>query len=161
MVEEYVPPDYRNDSLYKEFMEQRTQDLNNPSTTEEHDSFPFPIEPLRSILSTNKPTRPSMHSSESGIFSPLASSRTPLLSPAVPIETSTPHPSSSHHDQPAQLSHREHLSPIQQFIRNKATRMVKNSVNSRTKGPKYNCLQPNNPDSKSVLMTITREGYKL
>ena len=54
MIEEYVPPDYRNDSFYERFMEQRTGDLNNPSTTEEHDSFPFPIEPLRSILSTHK-----------------------------------------------------------------------------------------------------------
>ena len=160
MIEEYVPPDYRNDNFYERFMEQRTQDLNYPSTTEEHDSFPFPIEPLRCILSTNKPTRPGMHSNDSGITSPLASSRTPVLSPAVPIETSTPHPS-SHHDQPAQLSHRKHLSPIQQFIRNSATRMVRNSVNSRTKVPKYNRSQPNYPDSQSVLRTITRQGYKL
>ena len=56
-------------------MEQRTRDLNNPTTTEEHDSFPFPIEPLRSISSTNKPKRSSMHSSDSGITSPFASSR--------------------------------------------------------------------------------------
>ena len=33
-------------------MEQRTRDLNILSTTEEHDSFPFPIEPLRPISST-------------------------------------------------------------------------------------------------------------
>ena len=117
-------------------MEKRTRDLNNPSTTEKHDSFPFPIEPLRSILSTNKPTRPSMHSNDSGITSPLGSSHTPVLSLAVPIETSTPHPSSSQHQEPAQLSHREHLSPIQQFIRNSVTRAVRNSVNSRTKEPK-------------------------
>ena len=161
MIEEYVPPDYRNDSFYERFMEQRTRDLNNPSTTEEHDSFLFEIEPLRSILSTNKPTRPSMHSNDSGITSPLVSSRTPVLSPAVPIETSTPHPSSSHHDQPAQVSPREHLSPIQQFIRNSATRMAKNSNKSRLEEPKYNRSQPNYPDSQSVLRTTTRQEYKL
>ena len=142
-------------------MKQHTRDLNNLSTTEEHDSFPFPIEPLRSNLSTNKPTRPSMHSNDSGITSPLASSRTPMLSPAVSIETSTPHPSSSHHDQPAQLSHREHLSPIQQFIRNSAPRMVRNSVESRTKVPKYDRSQPKYPNFQSVMRTITRQGYML
>ena len=97
MVAEYVPSDHRNDDFYERFMEQRARDLNNPSTTEEHDFFPFPIEPLRSISSTNKPKRSSMHSNDSGITSLLASSRTPVLSLAIPIETSSPHPSPSHH----------------------------------------------------------------
>ena len=56
-------------------MEQRTRDLNNPSTTEEHESFRFPIELLRSISSTNQTKRSSMHSNDSGITSPLASSQ--------------------------------------------------------------------------------------
>ena len=94
-------------------MEQRTRDLKNPSITEEHDSFQFPIEPLRSISSATKPKRSSMHSNDSGITSPLASSRTPVLSHANPTEISTPHPTSSQHAQTAQLSPREHLSPIQ------------------------------------------------
>ena len=93
-------------------MEQRTRGLNNPCTTDEHDSFPFPIEPLRSISSTNQPKRSSMHSNDSGITSPLAPSRTPVLSPTIP-DTSTRHPSSSQHAQTAQLSPRENLSPIQ------------------------------------------------
>ena len=158
MIEEYVPSDHQNDNFYERFMEQRTRDLNNPSTTEEHDSFPFPIEPLRSISSTNQPKRSSMHSNDSGITSPLASSRTPVLSPTIPAETSTPHPSSSQRAQTAQLSLRENLSPIQQFIRNSATRMARNSG---PKEPKYNGSQPNYPDSLSVLRTITRQGYKL
>ena len=90
MIEEYVPPDYRNDNFYERFMERRTRDLNNPSTTAEHDSFPLPIEPLRSIPSVSKPKRSSMQSNDSGITSPLASSRTPVLSSAIPTETSTP-----------------------------------------------------------------------
>ena len=142
-------------------MEQRTRDLKNPSTTEEHDSFSFPIEPLRSISSTNQPQRSSMHSNDSGITSPLASSRTPLLSPAIPAETSTPHPSSSQRAQTAQLSSRENLSPIQQFFRNSANRMARSGAKPRSKDPKYDRLQPNYPDSQSVLRTITRQGYKL
>ena len=161
MIKEYVPPDYRNDNFYEQFMKQRTRDLNTPSTTEEHDSFPFPTEPLRCILSTNKLTRPGMQSKDSGITSPLVSSRTLVLSSAVLIDISTPHPSSSHHDQPAQVSPREHLSPIQQFIRNSATRMARYSVKLRPKEPKYIRSQPNYPDSQSVLRTITRQGYKL
>ena len=102
-----------------------------------------------------------MQSNDSGITSPFASSRTPVLSPAIPAETSTPHPPSSQQAQPAQLSHREHLSLIQQFIRNSATRMARKSVNSRPKEPKYNRSQPNYPNSQSVLRTITRQGYKL
>ena len=128
-------------------MEQRARDLNNQATTEEHDSFAFPIEPLRSILSTNKPKRSSMHSNDSGITSPFASSRTPVLSPAIPTETSTPHPSSSQQAQTAQLSPREHLSPIQQFLHNSATCLVRVSVKSRRKKPKCNRSQPSYPAS--------------
>ena len=100
MIEEYVPSDHQDDTFYERFMEQRTRDLNNPSTTDKHDSFPFPIEPLRSISSTNQPKRSSMHSNDSGITSPLASFRTPVLSPTIPAETSTPQPSSSRAAQP-------------------------------------------------------------
>ena len=128
MIEEYVPSDHQIDNFYERFMEQRTRDLNNPSTTEEHDSFPFPTELLRSISSTNRLKRSSMHSNDSGITSPLASSRTPALSPSIPTKTSNPHPSSYQQAQTAPLSPREHLSPIQQFIRNSATRMARISV---------------------------------
>ena len=161
MLEEYVPSDHQNDNFYERFMEERTRDLNNPSTTDEHDSFPFPVEPLLSSSSTNQPKRSSMHINDSGITSPLASSRTPVLSPTIPAETSTPQPSSS---QAAQLPHlppREPLSPIQQFIRNSATCMAGNSGKSHPKEPKYNRVQPNHPDSQSVWKTITRQGYKL
>ena len=161
MIEEYVPSDYQNDKFYERFMEQRTRDLNYPSTTEEHDSFPFPIEPLRSIPSISKPKRSSMQSNDSGITPPLVSSRTPVLSPAIPMGTSILHPSSSQPAQPAELPHQEPLSPIQQFVRNSATRMASSSVKLRPKEPKYNRSQPNYPDSQSVLRTITGKGYKL
>ena len=161
MIEENVPSDHQDDNFYERFMEQRTRDLNSPSTTDEHDSFPFPIEPLRSISSTNQPKRSSMHSNDSGITSPLASSRTPVLSPTIPAKTSTPQPSSSQAAPPPHLPPRESLSPIQQFIRNSAKRRARSSVKPRPKEPKYNRAQPNYPDSQSVLRTITRQGYKL
>ena len=72
MTEEYVPPDHQDDIFYERFMEQRARTLNNPNTTDEHDTFPFPIEPLQSNLSTNKPKRLSAPSNDSGITSPLA-----------------------------------------------------------------------------------------
>ena len=161
MIEEYVPSDHQDNNLYERFMEQRTRDLNNPSTTDEHDSFPFPIEPLRSSSSTNQPRRSSMHSNDSGITSPLAFSRTPVLSPTIPAETSTPQPSPSQAAQPPHLPPRDSLSPIQQFIRNSATRMAQNSGKSHPKEPKFNRAQPSHPDFQSVLRTITRQGYKL
>ena len=160
-IEEYVPSDHQNDKFYERFMEQRSRDLNNPSRTEERDSFPFPIEPLRSLSSTNKPKRSSMHSNDSGITSPLASSRTAVLSPAIPTETSTAHPFSSQQAQTAQLSPQEHLSPIQQCSRNSASRMARNSVKSHSKEPKYNRSQPDYPDPQSGLRTRTRHGYRL
>ena len=142
-------------------MEQRNRDLNNPSTTDERHSFPFPIEPLRSFSSTNRPKRSSMHSNDSANTSPLAFSCTPVLSPAILTETSTPQPSSSQQTQAAQLSPREHLSPIQQFIRYSATRMARRGLKWRLREPKYNRLPPDYPDPQSVMITRTRQGYKL
>ena len=101
-----------------------------------------------------------MLSNDSGITSPLASSRTPVLSPVIPVETSTLHPSCSQHAQTAQLSPREHLSPTQQFIRNSATPMARNSAKLRSKEPIYIRSQANYPDSQSVLRTITQQGFK-
>ena len=98
-----------------------------------------------------------MHSNDSGI----TSSRTPVLSPTIPAETSTPQPSSSQAAQPPHLPPREPLSPIQQFIRNSATRTARNSMKLRPKEPKYNRAQPDYPDSQSVLRTITLQGYEL
>ena len=113
------------------------------------------------MLSINQPKRPSKHSNDSGITSPLASSRTPVLSPTIPAGTSTLQPSSSQAAQPPHLPPREPLSPIQQFIRNSATRIARSSVKPCPKETRYNRMQPEYPDSQSVLRTITRQGYKL
>ena len=117
MIEEYVPSGHQNDRFYERFMEQRTPDLNNPSITEVHDSFPFPIEPLRSI-------RPQTSRNDLVYILTLLELLLHLLLLAPHAITCNPygninhHPSSSQQAQTAQLSPREHLSPIQQFIRN-------------------------------------------
>ena len=100
MIQEYMPPDLQNDNFYERFMEQRARDLNNPSITDEHDSFPFPIEPLQSNSSKVQEKRLDTHSSDSGVNSQLALFR----SPATPFETSTTHPFTSQQAQIAQLS---------------------------------------------------------
>ena len=120
MIEEYVLPDHQNDRFYERFSEQRTRDLNNLSTTEEHDPFPCPIEPLQSSSSKSQGKRLCTHSSDSGVNSPVVLSRLPALSPATPIEISTSHPFTSQPVHRAQQLPREPLSPIQQFNRNNA-----------------------------------------
>ena len=109
MVEEYVPPDHQNDSFYERFMEQRIRDLKRPSTTEKHDSFPFPKEPLRSFSSTNKPRRSSMYSNDSRITSHICFFSQPFAITCNSYENFNPHLSSSQHAQTAKLSPREHL----------------------------------------------------
>ena len=89
-IDEYVPSIHHNDNFYERYLEQRARDLYNPITTVERHSFPFPIEPLRSTSSTNKPKRSSTHSEDSGCTSSLTSSRTFVLSLAFPVDTSTP-----------------------------------------------------------------------
>ena len=46
MIETYVSLDYLNDKFNESFMEQGARTLNNPCTRDEHDFFPFPIEPF-------------------------------------------------------------------------------------------------------------------
>ena len=146
MIEEYVPMDRRHDDFYERFMEQRFQNINNPRQANTEDSLLFPIEPLRAAPATLPQKRVSNISSDSGVNSPQ------VLSPAMPItpdnSQSYPIPSTSRINPPS-----EPLTPIQQFINN--------SRNSKTKEPKYNRSQPDHPDSKSVLRTRTRQGYKL
>ena len=146
MIEEYVPMDRRHDDFYERFMEQRFQKINNPRQSSTEDSFPFPIEPLRTAPITLPHKRVSNASSDSGVNSPH------VLSPAMPItpDDSQPHliPSTSRTNPPSGP-----LTPIQQFI--------KTSRNSKAKEPKYNRSHPDHPDSQSVLRTRTSQGYKL
>ena len=125
--------------------------MKKPSKTNEHDPFPFPIEPLRSSLSKNQRKTLDTHSSDSEINSQLALVRSPALSPATPIKTSNPYPFTSKHAQVNLPSPKGPFSPIQQHFCK--------SAKLRPKEPKHNRRQPNHPDSQSVLRTCTRQGY--
>ena len=152
MIEVYVPLDHQNDNFYELLMEKRARDLKNPSTTDEHASFQFQIEPLQSTSYEDQRKQLDAHINDSGVNSPLASFRSQALSFATPIGTSTPHPSISLPTQVAQPSPTGLFSPFQNFIRK--------SAKLSSKEPKYNHSQPNHPDHQSVLRTYTREGYK-
>ena len=131
MIEEYVPMGQRHDDFYERFMEQRIKNINNPRQANMEDSLPFPIEPLRTAPATLPQKRVSNTSSDSGVNSPH------VLSPALPITPEKPQhylmPSTSRTNPPS-----EPLTPIPQFI--------SNSLNSKTKEPKYNRSQPDHPD---------------
>ena len=145
MREEYIPSNHQNENFYERFIEQRTRDLNNPSTTEKHDSFPFPIEPLLYLSSTNNPKRSSMHSNDSGITSPFASSRTPMLSPAIPTATSTFHPSSPQHAQTAQLSPGNILNRFNNLFVTVPPAWPEAALNPALKSPKTIAHSPTTP----------------
>ena len=143
MIEEYVPMNRRHDDFYERFVDQRFQNINNPRQANTEDSLPFPIEPLRATPATLPQKRVSNTSSDCGVNSPQ------VLSPVRPTtpDNSQPHPiPSTSRMNPSSGP----LTPIQQFF--------KNSRNSKTKEPKYNRSQPDQPDSQSVLRTRTRQG---
>ena len=146
MIEEYVPMDRRHDDFYERFMEQRLQKINSPGQSNMEDSLPFPIEPLRTASVTLPQKRVSNTSSDSGVNSPQ------VLSPAMPVTPDNSQsyliPSTSRMNPSSGPS-----TPIQQFINH--------SRNPKAKEPKYNRSHPDHPDSKSVLRTRTRQGYKL
>ena len=144
MIEECVSMDRRHDDFYERFMEQRIQKINNPEQPNTEDPLPFPIEPLRAAPVPLPQKRVSITSSDSGVNSPQVLSPAMLITPI----NSQPHPipSSSRTNSASGA-----LTPTQQFI--------KNSQKSKAKVPKYNCSQPDQPDSQSVLRTCTRQGY--
>ena len=146
MIEEYVPMDRRPGDFYERFIEQRLHKIYNPEQFGMEDSLPLPIEPLRTAPVTLPQIRVTNTRSNSGNNSPQ------VLSPAMPVipDNSQSYlvPSTSRNHPPSGP-----LTPIQQFI--------KNSRKSKTKEPKYNRSQPDHLDSQSVLLTRTRQGYKL
>ena len=146
MIEEYVPMDRRPDDFYERFMEHRIQKINNPEQSSMEDFLPFPIEPLRTAPVSLPQKRVSNTSSDSGVNSPQ------VLSPAMPV---TPDNSQSFFIPSTSRMHPPSgpLTPVHQF--------TKNSKKSRTREPKYNRSQPDQPDLQSVLRTRTHQGYKL
>ena len=131
MIEKDVPMDKRHDEFYERLMEQRIQKLNNPEQPSMEDSYPFPIEPLRTAPVTLPQKRVSITSSDSGVNSPH------VLSPAMPITPGKLQPylvPSTSRTNPRSVP----LTPIQLFNNN--------IRKSKAKEPKYNRSQPDYPD---------------
>ena len=149
MIEAYVLMDRCHDDCYGRFMEQRNQKLNNPEQSGMDDSLPFPIEPLRAVLSTLPRERVSNSNSDSGVNS------AHVLSPAMPVTADNSHnpqpylmPSTSRTIPPSAP-----LTPIQQII--------SFSRKFKAQEPKTYRSQPDHPNSQSVLRPRTRQDYKL
>ena len=113
------------------------------------DTIPFPIRPLPTAPVVALHKRDSITSSDSVVGSPHVSSPTlPITPEQLPQhlqETQTEQPSTSAPTRP--------LTPIQQFLQN--------SRKSKAREPKYSRPRPYDPNSQSVLRTLTRQGYKL
>ena len=146
--EKYVPHDQRHDDFYERFLEQRIGKLNSFTEPLATDPIPFPITalPTAPVVASHK--RDSLTSSDSGAGSPHVFSPTlpitPEQLPQYPQETTTEQPSTSAPTRP--------LTPLQQFLRN--------SRKSKAREPRYVRPQPHDPNSQSVLCTLTRQGYK-
>ena len=149
MIEENVPHDQRHDVFYEWFLEQRIGKLKSFTELLAADPIPFPIRPLPTAPVVASHKRDSFTSSDSGVGSPHVFSPTlpitPEQLPHYPKETETEQPSTSAPTRP--------LTPVQQFLGN--------SRKYKAREPKYFTPRPHDPNSQSVLRTVTRQGYKL
>ena len=113
------------------------------------DPIPLPIRPLPTAPAVISDKRDGVTSSDSGVGSPQVFLPTlpitPEQLPQYPQETETEQSSISTPTRP--------LTPIQHFLRN--------SCMSRARELMYVRSQPHDPNSQSVLRTLTQQGYKL
>ena len=150
MIEEYVPHDQRHDDdFYERFLEERIGKMNSFTEPVAEDPIPFPIKPSPTARAITSLKRDKVTSSDSGVDSPQ------FFSPTLP---NTPEQLSQHSQETAKekLSTSAATRPltlIQQFLRN--------SLKSKAREPRYYRPQPNDPNSQSVLRTLTRQRYKL
>ena len=149
MIEEYVPHDQRLDDFYERFLEQRIGKLNRFTEPLRADPISFPITPLHTALVVASQKRDSLTSSDSGV------GLLHVLSPPLRItpEQLLQHPQETETEQPSTSAPTRPLTPIQQFLRN--------SRKSKAREPNYFRPQPHDPNSQSVLRTLTRQDYKL
>ena len=149
MIEDYVPHDQRPVDFYERFLEQRIKKLNRFTVPPAEDTIPFPIRPLPTAPVVALHKRDSITSSDSGVGSPL------VFSPTLPTtpEQLPQHPQETQTEQPLTSAPTRQLTPTQQFRQN--------SRKSKARAPKYFKPQPHDPNSRSVLRTLTCKGYKL
>ena len=149
MIEEYVPHDQRHDDFCERFLEQRIGKLNSFTEPLAANPIPFPSRalPTTPVVASHKSD--SITSSDSGVGSPH------VFSPTLPItpEQLPQHPQETETEQPSTSAPTRLPTPIQKFLRN--------SRKSKAREPKYFRPQPHDPNSQSVLRTLTRQGYKL
>ena len=149
MIDEYVPHDQRHDDFYERFLEKRIGKLNIFTEPTAADPIPFLIRPLPTVPVVASHKRDSITSNDSRVGSPHVSS------PTLPItrEQLPHHPQETETEQSSTSAPTRPLTPIQQFLRN--------SRRSKAREPKYFRPQPHDPDPRSVLLTLTCQGYKL
>ena len=149
MIEECVPHDQRHDDFFERFLEQRIGKLNSFTEPLAAGLIPFPIRPLPTAPVVASHKRDSLTSSDSGVGSPQVFSPTLLITP----EQLPQHPQETDTEQPSISTPTRPLTPIQQVLRK--------SRKSKTSEPKYFRPQPHDPNSQSVVRTLTRQGFKL
>ena len=149
MIEEYVPHDQRHDDLYERFMEQRIGKLNSFTVPLAEDTIPFPIRPLPTAPVVALHKRDSITSSDSGVGSPHVFSPTRPITP----EQLPQHPQQTETEQPSTSTPTRPLTPNQQILRN--------IRKTKSREPRNFRPQPHDPNSQSLLCTLTRQGYQL
>ena len=147
MIEEYVLHDQRHDDLYEWFLEQRIGRLNSFTVPPAEDTIPFPIRPLPRAPVVASHKRDSIASSDSGVGSPH------VFSPTIPItpEQLPQHPQETETEQPSTSTPTRPLTPNKQFLRN--------SRKCKAREPNKFRPQPHDPNSQSLLCTLTHQGY--
>ena len=149
MIEQYVPHDQQHDDFYERFLQQRIGKLNSFTEPLAADLIPVPIRPLLTAPVVASHKRDSITSGGSGVGS------SHVFSPTLPItpEQLPQHPQETETEQPSNSAPTRPFTPIKQFLRN--------SRKSKTREPKYFKPQPHDPNSQSLLRTLTRQGYTL
>ena len=149
MIGEHVPHDQRHDIFYEQFLKQRNGKLKSFPEPIAEDPVPFPIGSLPTTPAITSHKRAGVTSSDSGVGPPQ------VFSPTLPItpEHLPQRSQETTNEQPSTTAVTRPLTPIQQFLQN--------SRRSQAKESKYFRRQPHDPNSQSVLHTLTRLGYKL
>ena len=149
IIEEYVPHDKRHDDFCEQFLEQGIGKLNSFTEPFATEPIPFPIRLIPTVPIVASHKRDSLTSSDSGVGSPH------VFSPTLPItfEQLPQHPKETETEQPSTSAPTRPLTPIQQVLRN--------SRKSKAREPKHFRPQLHDPNSQSVLRTLTRQGCKL
>ena len=144
MIEEYVPYDQRHDDFYERFLEQRIGKSNSFTEPLAANPILFPIRPIPAAPAAAPHKRGRITSSDSGVGSPS------FFANPTHYSWTTTTTSTGDGDWTAV-----------NFGSNQITYSDSTISTEQSKKPKYFRPQPYDPNSQSVLRTLTRQGYKL